>query len=233
MPRPVRGAKIIGRPYEGTHTLGNWESDNAVDLAVPVGTPIYAVAGGTIGKQFGKLTEGGGRFAGLRLHLVTDGNEFYYAHLSKFAPGIKPGVKVKAGQLLGYSGEANGVAHLHFGEENGSPVDFMHNNGMDPAAYGQQPSAQPDTAAPSQDPSQPLAQTPDLSLPQYQGPGGPPDPSVSLPQALPPGSVQAGGFSPDQAWQQIASQSLVSPESQLFAQRAQQVLAGGAGAGTS
>jgi hypothetical protein len=34
----ARRGKIIGTPYTGTHTLGNWQSDNAVDIAVPVGT---------------------------------------------------------------------------------------------------------------------------------------------------------------------------------------------------
>lgn len=112
--------KVIGLPYQGTHTLGNWESDNAVDIAVPVGTPVVALADGTIGSQIGKLASGGSRFAGERLHLKTAGNEFYYAHLSKLL--VKAGQRVKAGQILGYSGEANGVAHLHLGERSGSPV---------------------------------------------------------------------------------------------------------------
>jgi murein DD-endopeptidase MepM/ murein hydrolase activator NlpD len=121
---PIPSRKVIGTPYAGTHTLGNWESDNAIDLAAPIGSPIYATQSGTIGSQFGSLGEGG-RFAGLRLHLKTPGNEFYYAHLSSFAPGIKPGVRVKAGQLLGYSGEANGVAHLHIGARSGNPLQLF------------------------------------------------------------------------------------------------------------
>jgi murein DD-endopeptidase MepM/ murein hydrolase activator NlpD len=120
--RPAPG-KIIGTPGQGTHTLGNWESDNAVDVSMPEGTPLYAVANGVIGPQFGSLGEGG-RFAGLRLHLKSKGNEWYYAHLSKFAPGLKPGTRVKKGQLLGYSGSANGVAHLHLGQRAGDPRDM-------------------------------------------------------------------------------------------------------------
>jgi len=119
---PVRG-KIIGTPYSGTHTLGNWESDNAVDVSVPIGTPIRAPFSGTIGSQFGSLGEGG-RFAGLRMHVVGRGNEAYLAHLSKMAPGIKPGARVRAGQIVGYSGEANGVPHLHFGLERGNPLSL-------------------------------------------------------------------------------------------------------------
>lgn len=113
-------AKIIGTPYSGTHTLGNWESDNAIDVAIPTGTPLYAPADGVIGPQFGSLGAGG-RFAGLRLHLQVPGNELYYAHLERFAPGIQPGMRVRKGQVIGYSGSANGVAHLHLGVRNGDP----------------------------------------------------------------------------------------------------------------
>lgn len=131
---PVAGGTVIGDPYQGTHAVAfnqaggsdNWESENAVDIAVPIGTPVYAVTAGTIGPQFGSLGSGG-RFAGLRLHLNgTDGDSFYYAHLSSFAPNIRPGVTVKAGELLGYSGEANGVAHLHFATTtNTSPLTWI------------------------------------------------------------------------------------------------------------
>lgn len=118
---PVRG-KVIGTPYAGTHTLGNWESDRALDVAVPIGTPIYAPFAGTIGSQFGSLgASAGSRFAGLRLHVVGPQNEWYGAHLSRFAPGIKPGVGVQRGQLLGYSGSAAGVAHLHEALKTGDP----------------------------------------------------------------------------------------------------------------
>lgn len=133
-PLPVAGGKVIGEPYQGTHATAfnqaggsdNWESENAVDIAVPIGTPVIAVADGTIGPQFGSLGSGG-RFAGLRLHLnAAGGDSFYYAHLSSFAPNIRPGVQVKAGQVIGYSGEANGVAHLHFATTtNTSPLDWI------------------------------------------------------------------------------------------------------------
>lgn len=129
---PVTGGAIIGDPYQGTHAKAfnvqggsdNWESENAVDIAVPVGTPVYAVAAGIIGPQFGP--DGTGRFAGIRLHLNSGADSFYYAHLSGTAPGISPGVRVKAGQLLGYSGSANGVAHLHFASTtNLNPLDIV------------------------------------------------------------------------------------------------------------
>ncbi len=113
--------KLIGTPYSGTHTLGNWESDNAIDLGVPKGTPVYATEDGTIGSQIGSLgAASGSRFAGLRLHLASAKNEWYYAHLEKLS--VHAGEHVRAGQLLGYSGEANGVQHLHIASKHGSPL---------------------------------------------------------------------------------------------------------------
>ena len=115
---------VIGTPGSGTHTLGNWESDRAVDEAMPEGTPIRAPFDGTIGQQFGSLGKGG-RFAGLRLHVVGQNDEFYGAHLSRFAKGIAPGVHVRKGQIIGYSGSANGVPHLHEALRRGNPRSLV------------------------------------------------------------------------------------------------------------
>lgn len=119
LPLPEIG-RIIGRPFQGTHTRGNWESDNAVDIAVPVGTPVYAVEAGKIGARIGLLSSSEAALAGNRVNLAGgSGNNYYYAHLSRYV--VLPGQTVKAGQLLGYSGSANGVAHLHFAVEQGDP----------------------------------------------------------------------------------------------------------------
>ena len=115
---------VIGRPYAGTHNLGNWQSDNAIDIGIQEGTPIYAAAAGSVGSRFGSLGSSNPRMAGLRLNLETPGPDFYYAHLSRFAPGIRPGVAVRRGQLLGYSGSANGVGHLHFAVSAGDPGSY-------------------------------------------------------------------------------------------------------------
>jgi murein DD-endopeptidase MepM/ murein hydrolase activator NlpD len=126
---PLNGrGTIIGVPYQGTHDhpspadpLHNWESCNAVDLAVPVGTPCYAACEGRIGSQIGPLSTSNPVLLGLRLHLIRmDGRqEWYYAHLSKII--VRAGQHVQTGQLLGYTGEANGVAHLHLAQRIGDP----------------------------------------------------------------------------------------------------------------
>lgn len=121
---PLNGAgELIGTPHAGTHTLGNWQSDNALDWRVPEGTPIYAVADGVIGPKIGPLSSTESRFAGERLTLESAGDAFYYAHLSEIVVGA--GQPVVKGQLLGYSGSANGVPHLHFGQREGDPREHF------------------------------------------------------------------------------------------------------------
>jgi murein DD-endopeptidase MepM/ murein hydrolase activator NlpD len=123
---PLKG-KIIGRPYEGTHAdIPNWESQRAIDVAAPIGSPIYSPFAGTIGSQFGSLGAApSSRFGGLRMHVVGPTDEAYLAHLSRFAPGIRPGRRVRPGQLLGYSGSASGVAHLHEALKYGDPYSLV------------------------------------------------------------------------------------------------------------
>jgi len=122
---PAMG-KVIGTPGAGTHTLGNWESDRALDIALKYGTPIRSPFGGVITPQFGSLgASPSSRFGGLRLHVKSPVNEWYGAHLSRFAPGIHPGVQVRPGQIIGYSGSASGVSHLHEGLKYGNPYRLI------------------------------------------------------------------------------------------------------------
>lgn len=103
--------------------LGNWESDNAIDV-VPTpnlgrGTPVHAVESGQIGLAFGYDITGG-----YRLHLKVLTNEFYYAHFIGYGPGIIPGVHVSQGDIIGYMGDtgnAKGTPHVHFAARVGDP----------------------------------------------------------------------------------------------------------------
>ncbi len=82
-----------------------------VDYAAPRGTPVVASGSGTI--VFAGKKGGFGNF----IHIKhPNGIETMYGHLSKFAKGIRKGVKVKRGQLIGYVG-ATGLAtgpHLDY-----------------------------------------------------------------------------------------------------------------------
>ena len=113
-----KSGKIIGTPNSGTHTLGNWQSDNAVDISVPKGTAMVALEGGTVVKVK-HHPQNGGRFAGDQITIRgADGNSFFYAH---GVASVKAGDKVHTGTVLGTTGVANGVPHLHFGVERGDP----------------------------------------------------------------------------------------------------------------
>jgi murein DD-endopeptidase MepM/ murein hydrolase activator NlpD len=122
-PVATKGA-IIGTPSGGTHTRGNWESDNAIDIGAKIGTPILATQDGTIGKIY-KNQSGEPALKGIQVHLGTADNEWFYTHLSKMASGMKVGTRVKKGQVIGYSGDANGSGHLHIGVKNGNPLDIL------------------------------------------------------------------------------------------------------------
>jgi murein DD-endopeptidase MepM/ murein hydrolase activator NlpD len=123
-PVSIKG-KLIGTPGAGTHSLGNWQSDNAIDIGAPNGTPILATQDGVINKVFVRTLDPSSQFAGYQVHLGTGDNEWFYTHMSRLAKGVKPGSKVKKGQVIGYNGSANGVAHLHLGVKNGNPLDLL------------------------------------------------------------------------------------------------------------
>ncbi|HQU58195.1 MAG: peptidoglycan DD-metalloendopeptidase family protein [Phaeodactylibacter sp.] len=71
------------------------------DYAAPYGTPIYAVGDGVIEKA--SYTNGNGNFVKIR----HDGTyQTQYLHMQKFGPGIRTGVHVKQGQVIGYVGSS-------------------------------------------------------------------------------------------------------------------------------
>jgi murein DD-endopeptidase MepM/ murein hydrolase activator NlpD len=92
-----------------------------VDFAVPQGTPVYAAADGVVA---GAKPNGG---YGNYIRIEHDnGVATAYGHLSRFAPGIKPGAKVARGELVGFSGNTGRSTgpHLHFEVlSDGKPVD--------------------------------------------------------------------------------------------------------------
>ncbi len=116
--------RLIGFPGVGTHSYSawpnNWQSDRAVDIALPLGSPLYAIDAGVIARVGGDPRDFSGRFGGARLTVIAGDDAYYYAHLSGVVVG--DGERVVRGQLVGFSGAANGVEHLHLGVLRGDPV---------------------------------------------------------------------------------------------------------------
>jgi peptidoglycan hydrolase-like protein with peptidoglycan-binding domain len=84
-----------------------------VDIGAAEGKELYAVVSGRISQIYvdrpGSLSGNGLKIA------MPDGTYFFYAHLSRLAPGIQVGTPVTAGQVVGYVGKTGNTAvpHLH------------------------------------------------------------------------------------------------------------------------
>lgn len=85
---------------------------NGIDILAPKGTPVVAAVDGAVLKM--KWDHGGGRT--LRLLDQTGKYVLYYAHLSRYAQGLREGSPVRRGQVVAYvgsTGRVSGSAHLH------------------------------------------------------------------------------------------------------------------------
>jgi murein DD-endopeptidase MepM/ murein hydrolase activator NlpD len=108
---PVFGEVSFTDDYGAPRAVVGWHHGN--DLFAPTGTPLLAVADGTLARV-GINTLGGNRL------WLTDeaGNQFYYAHLAAYAPASVSGARVRAGQVIGFVGNSGSAIatppHLHF-----------------------------------------------------------------------------------------------------------------------
>ncbi len=112
MKTPINGARLSSSFGMRKHPiLGFNKMHRGTDFAAPTGTPIMASGSGTVTRA--RWCGGGGNCVKIR-HNST--YETIYAHMSKFARGIREGKKVKQGQIIGYVG-STGLStgpHLHY-----------------------------------------------------------------------------------------------------------------------
>lgn len=111
---PVQG--VTGEQLQDTFSDARSQGrrHDAIDILAPAGTPVLAVADGSVEKLFdserGGLTvyqfEPSGRYA------------YYYAHLQRYADGLAEKQPIRRGQVIGYVGSTGnadpGAPHLHF-----------------------------------------------------------------------------------------------------------------------
>ena len=103
---------------------GNWKRHKGIDFAAATGTPIRASGDGVV-ETMGMQRTGYGNMVVLK-HWA--GYSTAYAHMNGFARGLKPGMKVSQGDVIGYVGSTGWSTgcHLHFTTMvNGNPVDPM------------------------------------------------------------------------------------------------------------
>ncbi|MBO4654430.1 MAG: peptidoglycan DD-metalloendopeptidase family protein [Bacteroidales bacterium] len=122
--RPLKGVKTITSGFGGRYhpILKTIRMHTGVDLSAPKGTPVYATADGVVSR------EKGGSGYGIVV-IINHGYSYQtlYAHLSKKV--VKPGQKVKRGELIGYVGNTglSFGSHLHYEViKNGVKVNPVH-----------------------------------------------------------------------------------------------------------
>ena len=124
------GSPIAGKtPTTKYKQVGRWWSKGyhtGVDYAVPVGTDVLAVADGVIENA------NWGRSYGTQLVQKLDGGWFIYAHLSSTL--VKPGDKVKEGQVIAKSGNTGNSTGPHLHAELRSKSHWSSGTDLDPAA---------------------------------------------------------------------------------------------------
>ncbi|MCY7303034.1 MAG: peptidoglycan DD-metalloendopeptidase family protein [Thermoleophilia bacterium] len=110
---PVYGPASFGDTFGAPRSdvPGGWH--HGEDIFSPLGTPLLAVADGTV------FSVGWNDIGGWRLWLRDRvGNEFYYAHLSAYSPLAVNGKQVRAGDVLGFMGKTGDAeftpVHVHF-----------------------------------------------------------------------------------------------------------------------
>ncbi|MFM8991188.1 MAG: M23 family metallopeptidase, partial [Alphaproteobacteria bacterium] len=109
---PIDGARLTSGFGNRTHPiLGYSAFHKGVDFGAPTGTPIQAAGDGVVEKK--------GWFGGYGNYVRLKHNSEFataYGHMSRFAPGIAEGSRVRQGQVIGYVG-STGMStgpHLHY-----------------------------------------------------------------------------------------------------------------------
>ena len=112
MKTPINGARLSSAFGMRKHPIDGYNKmHRGTDFAAPMGTPIMASGSGVIKKA--RWCGGGGNCIKIK-HNST--YETIYAHMKNFARGIKEGLRVKQGQIIGYvgsTGKSTGP-HLHY-----------------------------------------------------------------------------------------------------------------------
>jgi murein DD-endopeptidase MepM/ murein hydrolase activator NlpD len=111
----------ISQAFSGSFSHTDEQNKYAVDIVMPIGTPVHAARSGIVLEAEDDFYKGGSNKAfsseanNIRI-LHDDGSMAIYAHLELEKAQVYPGLAVSAGQLIGYSGNTGFTTgpHLHF-----------------------------------------------------------------------------------------------------------------------
>lgn len=112
MRKPVKGARFTSGFGVRRHPiLGRRKMHTGADWAAPRGTPILAAGSGIV--EIAKRKGGYGNYVLIR---HANGFKTAYGHMSRFAKGMRPGIRVTQGQVIGYVGSTglSSGPHLHY-----------------------------------------------------------------------------------------------------------------------
>ena len=124
---PVVGVKVdqLVDTFDAARSQGR--RHDAIDIMSAEGTPVIAVADGVVEKLFTSVR------GGLTIYQRSPDKkfEYYYAHLSAYAPGLQEGQQIKRGQVIGRVGHTGDASpegpHLHFAINTMGPTDRWWN----------------------------------------------------------------------------------------------------------
>jgi murein DD-endopeptidase MepM/ murein hydrolase activator NlpD len=119
---PLTFANVTSRFGMRFHPITRtWRQHTGIDYGAPTGTPVSAIADGTV--VMARWNDGYGNFVQVR---HSGGLVSCYGHLSRYGAGVKAGRSVRQGQTVGYVGTTGNSTgpHLHFEvRQGGKPVN--------------------------------------------------------------------------------------------------------------
>jgi peptidoglycan LD-endopeptidase LytH len=123
---PVAGVERWQLRDTYTEARGAGRTHDAIDIAAPRGTPVLSATDGRLLRLFDSKP------GGLMVY-ATDPTERFillYGHLDGYAPGLRDGIQLRRGQVIGYVGTTGNAPpdapHLHFGILRGDPAVSWH-----------------------------------------------------------------------------------------------------------
>ena len=131
---PVTGEPVWGDSYGAPRrdVAGGWHHGD--DIVAMLGTPVVAVADGTLSRVGWDRLGGWGLWVSDRA-----GNEFYYAHLSGYSKLALLSTRVRAGEVIGFVGNTGDafttIPHLHFEIHPRGLLQLGYHGAVDPTTY--------------------------------------------------------------------------------------------------